>query len=317
MSQGPITLPSDSEPTHRRRPQPSRVAEPEPTPAARDDRYASAGVPHRSARSATARRRRTRRRQRHWSARTTTIATPRRPSNTTRSICRPRPRAKPAARIRASTLPCRSAQRAHRRRRGGPPRIIYRRRTRVDTGAGPGVLVTNAAPAITSDIRGPQADRDRPRGVVSRAAAEPRRQRGRGGRGDRSDSVVGRSCEYHGHATASFGRSRPMIRPPTLQWQIPRLDAQAAETLSIDLVPRASRPLELGVTWTHDPVAYADRRRSAGAETQARSHRAGRSAVQQVARLSPDAVEPRHGRGGKCADQSDAARRWPGSGEHV
>jgi uncharacterized repeat protein (TIGR01451 family) len=59
------------------------------------------------------------------------------------------------------------------------------------------------------------------------------------------------------NTTATNGAVRQLAAndsAATLEWQISRLDAQANETLSIDLIPRASRPLELGVMWTHDPV---------------------------------------------------------------
>jgi len=42
--------------------------------------------------------------------------------------------------------------------------------------------------------------------------------------------------------------------PGVLQWQIEQLGANAGETLNLVLVPRTSRPLELGVTWVHAPV---------------------------------------------------------------
>jgi uncharacterized repeat protein (TIGR01451 family) len=39
-----------------------------------------------------------------------------------------------------------------------------------------------------------------------------------------------------------------------LEWQLSRVEAQGSETLDIRLIPRASRPLELGVSWTLTPI---------------------------------------------------------------
>ena len=38
--------------------------------------------------------------------------------------------------------------------------------------------------------------------------------------------------------------------PGQLQWHISRLEHRASETLEVHLIPRESRPLELGVSWT-------------------------------------------------------------------
>jgi len=123
-----------------------------------------------------------------------------------------------------------------------------------DSGAGSGVLVTNAAPAITSDIRGPKQI------AIGREASYRVRLQNQGG--SSADAVVATvripSWAEVVNTTATNGVVRQIAADDsaaTLQWQIPRLDAQVSETLSIDLVPRASRPMELGVTWTHDPVS--------------------------------------------------------------
>jgi uncharacterized repeat protein (TIGR01451 family) len=42
--------------------------------------------------------------------------------------------------------------------------------------------------------------------------------------------------------------------PNTFRWQLQRLGAQGNETLDIRLIPRSSRPLELGVDWSYAPV---------------------------------------------------------------
>jgi uncharacterized repeat protein (TIGR01451 family) len=122
-----------------------------------------------------------------------------------------------------------------------------------DSGAGPGVLVSNVAPALMSDIRGPKQI------AIGREAAYRVRLQNQGG--SSADAVVATvripSWAEVVNATASNGVVRQIAADDsasTLQWQIPHLDAQSAETLNIDLVPRASRPLELAVSWTHDPV---------------------------------------------------------------
>jgi uncharacterized repeat protein (TIGR01451 family) len=124
-----------------------------------------------------------------------------------------------------------------------------------DPTAAAGVLVTNAAPAITSDIRGPKQI------AIGRQASYRVRLQNQGG--SSADAVVATvripSWAEVVNTSASNGVVRQIAADDaaaTLQWQISRLDAQAAETLTIALVPRASRPLELAVTWTHGP-AYA------------------------------------------------------------
>lgn len=122
-----------------------------------------------------------------------------------------------------------------------------------NTEASSGVLVTNAAPAITSDIRGPKQI------AIGREASYCIRLHNQGGASANAVVVTVRIpawAEVAATATTN-GEVRQIAADQsasTLEWKIPRFDAQAAETLSIDLVPRASRPLELDVTWTHDPV---------------------------------------------------------------
>jgi uncharacterized repeat protein (TIGR01451 family) len=122
-----------------------------------------------------------------------------------------------------------------------------------ENAAGPGLLVTTAAPAIISDIRGPRQI------AIGREASYRVRLQNQGG--SAADGVVATvripSWAEVANTTATNGVVRQIAADDsasTLQWQIPRLGAQAAETLSIDLVPRVSRPLELGVTWSHEPV---------------------------------------------------------------
>lgn len=122
-----------------------------------------------------------------------------------------------------------------------------------DYATGPGVLVANQAPAITSDIRGPKQI------AIGREATYRVRLQNQGACG--ADAVVATvripSWAEVVNTAATNGAVRQTATDDAatlLQWQIPRLDAQSAETMSVDLIPRASRPMELGVTWTHDPV---------------------------------------------------------------
>jgi len=122
-----------------------------------------------------------------------------------------------------------------------------------DSAIGPSVLVTNQAPAITSDIRGPKQI------AIGREASYRVRLQNLGA--SAAEGVVATvripSWAEVVNTTATSGAVRQLAADgaaATLEWQISRLDAQSNEALSIDLIPRVSRPLELGVTWTHDPV---------------------------------------------------------------
>jgi uncharacterized repeat protein (TIGR01451 family) len=58
-------------------------------------------------------------------------------------------------------------------------------------------------------------------------------------------------------SVATQGTVRPSqnaATPTQLEWQLARIDGRATETLDIRLVPRESRPLELGISWTIAPV---------------------------------------------------------------
>ncbi len=121
------------------------------------------------------------------------------------------------------------------------------------SGASSGVLVTDSAPSITSDIRGPKQI------AIGREASYRVRLQNQGG--STANSVVATvripAWAEIVKTTATNGVVRQIAvddSAATLQWQIPRLDAQGAETLGIDLIPRASRPLELTASWTHEPM---------------------------------------------------------------
>ena len=122
-----------------------------------------------------------------------------------------------------------------------------------DPAIGPNVLVTNQAPAITSDIRGPKQI------AIGREASYRVRLQNLGASAAEAVMATVRIPSWAEvvNTTVTNGLVRQLAADgsaATLEWQIPRLDAQANETLNIDLIPRASRPLELGVAWTHDPV---------------------------------------------------------------
>ncbi len=119
---------------------------------------------------------------------------------------------------------------------------------------GPGVLVTNQAPAITSDIRGPKQI------AIGREATYRVRLQNQGA--SAAEGVVATVRIPAWAEVVNTDATSGIVRQPvsddsasSLQWQIARLDTQTAETLSIALIPRASRPLELGISWTHNPVA--------------------------------------------------------------
>jgi uncharacterized repeat protein (TIGR01451 family) len=116
-----------------------------------------------------------------------------------------------------------------------------------------GVLVANQAPAITSDIRGPQQI------TIGREATYEVRLRNTGA--STASEVVATVRIPSWAEVVSTTSTQGVVRQVdggepsgTIQWQIPRLESQGEETLRVELIPRASRPLELGITWTHAPV---------------------------------------------------------------
>ncbi|MGD9632780.1 MAG: hypothetical protein AB7U97_05835 [Pirellulales bacterium] len=267
-SQGPITLPTAKESTIAEQEPEPQVAEPQPVapqaPAAKVDRYASPGIPSIGTL-----------RDSSPSSSTPSSSTPATNSASGRTLVGkanddseaakafqydaiPLPAASPSkisnAKPPESTLPiaprdAMTGDAAEARRES----FIEGEQAASDSGAGPGVLVTSAAPAITSDIRGPRQI------AIGREASYRVRLQNQGG--SAADAVVATvripSWAEVANTTATSGVVRQIAADDSaaiLQWQIPRLNAQAGETLSLDLVPRVSRPLELGVTWTHDPV---------------------------------------------------------------
>jgi uncharacterized repeat protein (TIGR01451 family) len=249
-SRGPITLPSAIEPTLPGDAQ--QAAEPEPTPADASDRYAApaspsfGGMQDRTPATSSA-------------AGRTAAESSGEDSDAAKAFqfdAIPLPAASPIP-ARSSSAATNSPPFAPRGALTGQAADARREsfiKEDQNSGASSGVLVSNAAPSITSDIRGPKQI------AIGREASYRVRLQNQGG--SSADTVVATvripSWAEVVNTTATNGVVRQIAADDsaaTLQWQIPRLDAQAAETLSIDLVPRASRPLELGVTWTHEPVS--------------------------------------------------------------
>lgn len=256
-SQGPITLPTASEPTVATPEPEPQLAEPEPTPAAQDDRYASPSFPSVG--------------KLRDSSPAANSATNSASGRVLVGKSNDDSEAAKAFQYDAIQLPAASMGRANRTTSTSPlpvaPRnaltgdaaearresFISDEKAKSDCGGDPGVLVTSAAPAITSDIRGPRQI------AIGREASYRVRLQNQGG--SPAEAVVATvripSWAEVANTTATSGVVRQIAADDSaaiLQWQIPRLSAQGGETLSLDLVPRVSRPLELGVTWTHDPV---------------------------------------------------------------
>ncbi len=116
----------------------------------------------------------------------------------------------------------------------------------------PNLLVSNRTPVITSDIRGPKQI------LVGREATFRVHLQNQGEAAAEGVDVVVRVPSWADiiDTTASAGSvtQAPGDTQGTLHWQLPRLEARSGETIDLRLVPRGSRPLELGVTWTLAPV---------------------------------------------------------------
>ncbi|MCI0332446.1 MAG: hypothetical protein L0228_04390 [Planctomycetes bacterium] len=120
-------------------------------------------------------------------------------------------------------------------------------------GGDPSVLVSNQAPVISTDIRGPKQI------MVGREAVY--RVRLQNQSAANAEGIVGTiqipaSAEVV-DATATQGTVQPSrneSQPTQLEWKLSNLDARGSEVLDIRLIPRESRPLELGVSWSIAPV---------------------------------------------------------------
>jgi uncharacterized repeat protein (TIGR01451 family) len=121
----------------------------------------------------------------------------------------------------------------------------------VANGGDPTVLVSNQAPLITADIRGPKQI------MVGREAVYRVRLQNEGAAAAEGITATVRIpswADVEG-TVATQGTVQPSQNAATqLEWQLARIDGRASETLDIRLVPRESRPLELGISWTVAPV---------------------------------------------------------------
>jgi uncharacterized repeat protein (TIGR01451 family) len=115
------------------------------------------------------------------------------------------------------------------------------------------VLVMNQAPIIATDIRGPKQI------VVGREATFQVRVHNQGNAAAEGVEVAVRVPSWAevvstNSTIGSVAQAPTSEIAGTLKWQLIRLDAGASESLELHLVPRSSRPLELGVNWTVAPV---------------------------------------------------------------
>jgi uncharacterized repeat protein (TIGR01451 family) len=119
----------------------------------------------------------------------------------------------------------------------------------VASGGDPNVLASNQTPVLTADIRGPKQI------LVGREALY--RVHLQNLSDIPAEGIVATVRIPSGaevvNTTATQGTVQPSQDPQSagqLQWHITRLEHRAGETLELHLIPRESRPLELGVSWT-------------------------------------------------------------------
>jgi uncharacterized repeat protein (TIGR01451 family) len=117
----------------------------------------------------------------------------------------------------------------------------------------PTVLASNETPVITTDIRGPKQI------TIGREASYRLQLQNQSDAA--AEGIVATIRIPTWAEVVDTSASQGMIQQPRnavgtgqLEWQLSRLEGQASETLDIKLIPRASRPLELGVSWTLSPV---------------------------------------------------------------
>lgn len=117
------------------------------------------------------------------------------------------------------------------------------------SGGDPTVLVSNQVPVIATDIRGPKQI------LVGRESVYRVRLQNQGAlnaEGIIATIRIPSSAEIVG-TSATQGTVRPSAEG-TLEWEVSNLEARGNEALDIRLIPRESRPLELGVSWSVAPV---------------------------------------------------------------
>jgi uncharacterized repeat protein (TIGR01451 family) len=130
---------------------------------------------------------------------------------------------------------------------------VFGEALQIASGGDPNVLASNQTPVLTSDIRGPKQI------MVGREAVYRIRLQNQSdipAEGIVATVRIPSSAEVL-NTNPTQGLVQPSQDGPArgqLQWQLARLDRRANETLEIRLVPRESRPLELGVSWTIAPV---------------------------------------------------------------
>jgi uncharacterized repeat protein (TIGR01451 family) len=120
-------------------------------------------------------------------------------------------------------------------------------------GGDPSVLVSNQTPVLTIDIRGPKQI------LVGREAIYRLKLQNQS---DMPAEGIVASVRIPAWAdvvnsTATQGmvqQTQDANGPGPLQWQLARLERRGSETLEMRLIPRESKPLELGVAWTLAPV---------------------------------------------------------------
>jgi uncharacterized repeat protein (TIGR01451 family) len=120
-------------------------------------------------------------------------------------------------------------------------------------GGDPSVLASNQTPVLTADIRGPKQV------LIGRESIY--RVRLQNQSDVAAEGIVATIRIPSGADVVNSTSTQGMVQQlqdaqakGQLQWQIARLDRHANETLELRLIPRDSRPMELGVTWTLAPV---------------------------------------------------------------
>jgi uncharacterized repeat protein (TIGR01451 family) len=117
----------------------------------------------------------------------------------------------------------------------------------------PSLLVSNETPVIMTDIRGPKQI------TIGREASYRLQLQNQSDVA--AEGIVATIRIPTWAEVIDTSASQGMIQQPRnavgtsqLEWQLSRLEGRANETLDIKLIPRASRPLELGVSWTLSPI---------------------------------------------------------------
>jgi uncharacterized repeat protein (TIGR01451 family) len=119
----------------------------------------------------------------------------------------------------------------------------------VASGGDPSVLASNQTPVLNVDIRGPKQI------LVGREAVYRVRLQNQSdvpAEGIVASVRIPSGAEVI-NTTTTQGTVQPTQdaqAPGQLQWHIQRLEHRASETMEVHLIPRESRPLEFGVSWS-------------------------------------------------------------------